>query len=242
MRGMKQERVLKPDPRISPATSPRSGDLALTEPVCQRVGATQVWRFGAASCDPVRARRQWTAPAFILIEKHLSVFFLQIYPVLYCMRRRSHRLRGMLDQEPGPAAVPPPAGTPVNDLAAAAAAAAGGQLWELALVRTHAHPAVSRAAADLLAIPVDGAAARPGLRSTGLVAREQAHEQSHDRACCRSSVSARFQARHCRPASCGYWSRSCCARARMRSRRPRPQGHAPLATLRLCAQALQGRT
>ena len=72
--------------------------------------------------------------------------------------RRSHRLRGMLENEPGPAAAPVFGTAGVNDLAAAAAAAAGGQLWELRLVRRHAHAAVAKAAADLEAIPVDGAA------------------------------------------------------------------------------------
>lgn len=72
--------------------------------------------------------------------------------------RRSHRLRGMLENEPGPAAAPVSGAAGANDLAAAAAAAAGGQLWELRLVRRHAHAAVAKAAADLEAIPVDGAA------------------------------------------------------------------------------------
>ncbi len=73
------------------------------------------------------------------------------------MRRQNHRLRGMLDAEPGGPVPSVATAEDPHNLVEAARTALGAQMWELrALSRRHPAAAVRQCAASVAAMPADG--------------------------------------------------------------------------------------
>ena len=75
------------------------------------------------------------------------------------MHRQNHRLRGMLDAEPGGPVPPLPRSSDPHNLAEAARVSLGSQFWQLhALAKHHPSAAVRQSAAAVAAMPADGSA------------------------------------------------------------------------------------
>ncbi|BDA51329.1 Nucleolar complex protein 3 homolog [Coccomyxa sp. Obi] len=84
---------------------------------------------------------------------------LGLLAVLERMLRQNHRLRGMLDAEPGGPVPPLPRSSDPHNLVEAARVSLGSQFWQLHALAAH-HPSASarQSAAAVAAMPADGSA------------------------------------------------------------------------------------